>query len=803
MVVVIPSPAAEAAPPLCDGKPATIVGTSGDDVLRGTDDDDVIAGLAGDDTIKGLDGNDTICGKNGNDTLIGGSGDDVLLGGPGTDRVSFWNAAGSVVIDLADGTGTGDGSDRIAAVENVTGSGYPDEIRGNSAANVLRGGDGDDVLVGKAGEDRIFGGGGNDELRGGNGVDRLWGDDGNDLLHGDLGNDELSGGKGNDTLIGGPGNDRLAGGNGSDWALYGSSDVGVDVDLAEGTATGQGVDQLHSVENVIGSPQQDILRGAGRRNVMRGGGGNDSLLGRAGADTLLGGPGGDLLLGGSGDDTLDGHDGDDGLTGGPGDDLLRGWAGDDTLAPGKGNDTVEGGNGTDLVSYHDSPHPIEVDLPQGAATGNGNDSLAGIEDVTGSNHDDVIVGNFAANRIEGRSKDDVIRAGGGADVVFGGSGRDFLDGGPGTDILDGGYGLDECKRGETITGCWPAMDELAPAAGDRFEGGMAISSELLAIKGETAYGTGPAVFVYERSGSHWVHVTDLTPPPIYPNAGFGGEVAVTHNQVFIGDPAMDTAGAVWVYTRNGEGWNRARAVLAAPPNGERLGHELDSDGERIVAAGLSGEYVEVLTPDGPGWDRDIFHIGGPAVFWGHGDVAVDGDIVVAGFAQDEVAHVLRWTGTRWERDLLNGGASTHFFGDTVQVEGNRIVVGASGHTPGPGGPSSIHLFERFDGTWEGTTVAAAEREGFATNISLSGNTIVAGIWDWDSRVGEGDWYRTPKVFHYRNGSWHDRPLDFPESVEDDVWSPIPVAYSGDRAATLLHFRADGADRLYYFEPPPR
>ena len=262
---------------------------------------------------------------------------------------------------------------------------------------------------------------------------------------------------------------------------------------------------------------------------------------------------------------------------------------------------------------------------------------------------------------------------------------------------------------------------------------------------------------------------------------------------------MDTAGAVWVYTRTGDGWNRARAVLAAPPNGERLGHEIDSDGERIVAAGLSGEYVEVLTPDGPGWERDIFHIGGPAVFWGHGDVAVDGDIVVAGFAQDEVAHVLRWTGTRWERDLLNGGASTHFFGDTVQVEGNRIVVGASGHTPGPGGPSSIHVFERLDGTWESTTVTAAEREGFATNISLSGNTIVAGRWSgWE----EGVWYIMPKVFHRHNGSWHGRDLDFPEPVNDDTWSPIPVVFHGDRGhgPSSLQSRRNGSPLLLRTAP---
>ena len=83
VVMLIPSPAADAAPPLCDGKPATIVGTVGDDVLRGTDGDDVIVGLGGDDLIKGRGGNDTLCGKGGRDILIGGPGDDVLSGRSG------------------------------------------------------------------------------------------------------------------------------------------------------------------------------------------------------------------------------------------------------------------------------------------------------------------------------------------------------------------------------------------------------------------------------------------------------------------------------------------------------------------------------------------------------------------------------------------------------------------------------------------------------------------------------------------------------------------------------------------------
>jgi hypothetical protein len=89
-------PAAAVAPAAtCKGKPATIVGTPGNDGLKGTSGKDVIAGLGGNDKLSGLAGNDLICGGAGKDTLKGGGGKDTLLGqkgkdvlkgGPGKDR---------------------------------------------------------------------------------------------------------------------------------------------------------------------------------------------------------------------------------------------------------------------------------------------------------------------------------------------------------------------------------------------------------------------------------------------------------------------------------------------------------------------------------------------------------------------------------------------------------------------------------------------------------------------------------------------------------------------------------------------
>ena len=75
------------AAPKCQGRTATIIGTSKNDKLKGTKRGDVIAGQDGKDNISGLAGNDRICGGNGKDTLKGGGGNDVLQGGKGKDTL--------------------------------------------------------------------------------------------------------------------------------------------------------------------------------------------------------------------------------------------------------------------------------------------------------------------------------------------------------------------------------------------------------------------------------------------------------------------------------------------------------------------------------------------------------------------------------------------------------------------------------------------------------------------------------------------------------------------------------------------
>ncbi|MGH2723912.1 MAG: hypothetical protein ACRDI0_06535 [Actinomycetota bacterium] len=207
---------------------------------------------------------------------------------------------------------------------------------------------------------------------------------------------------GRDALVGGPGDDVLVGGSGIDRATFAGAEGPVTASLAGGTAGGHGDDLLVAIEHLTGGPSGDHLTGNAGGNILRGGGGGDTLEGRRGPDVLAGGP---------------------------------------------GPDTLKGGKGRDRATFAGAGKGVVVDLGPGTATGEGADALRGIEDVTGSAHDDVLIGSGAPNRLRGLGGRDVLRGEGAKDRLFGGPGPDSLVGGARRDRLDGGGGTDGCLQG--------------------------------------------------------------------------------------------------------------------------------------------------------------------------------------------------------------------------------------------------------------------------------------------------------------------------------------------------------------------
>jgi len=151
--------------------------------------------------------------------------------------------------------------------------------------------------------------------------------------------------------------------------------------------------------------------------------GNDLMYGNDGGYTLTFGAGSDTGYGGDGADSIY-------LNAGVFSDTNRAFdeAGDDAFYTGPGRDLIDGGPGQDVVYYASSATGVVVDLARGSSAGGAfGDSYRSVEDITGSDYDDRLIGNGAFNELLGDIGNDVIRGGAGGDYLDGGSGIDTLD----------------------------------------------------------------------------------------------------------------------------------------------------------------------------------------------------------------------------------------------------------------------------------------------------------------------------------------------------------------------------------------
>ncbi|XGA69590.1 hypothetical protein M5524_11035 [Duganella sp. BuS-21] len=455
--------------------------------LTGNAGNDTLSGGLGDDTLLGGVGADLLVGGGGNDSLLGGEGDDsyvvnaagaviIELAGAGNDGVSTSLNSFTLAANLEELSYTGS-----AAFNGV----------GNELNNTIRGGIGNDTLAGGLGYDVLLGGAGNDVLNGGAGEDELFGHFGNDTLDGgeiadrvnytDLnftgyftsssgvsvnlatgvaldgmgGTDKLininfvQGSDYKDTIVGSSaalleifdgmdGDDTIDGGAITDFAqqgdnlvIYAYSWSNVVVDLAAGTADGQGSghDTLLNINQVRGSNYDDTLLGSNSAltEEFEGRPGDDVIDGRGGIDMVHYDSAGsgvmvDLVQGIAmdGDGGLDQLLNIEGAYGSSHNDNLFGGDGNDIFVGNGGNDLIMGGAGYDLVDYTSSTAGVSVDLAALMAEDGlgGTDLLLEIELVRGSSRNDTLLGsNGAYESFEGRAGDDRIDGRGGVDRV--------------------------------------------------------------------------------------------------------------------------------------------------------------------------------------------------------------------------------------------------------------------------------------------------------------------------------------------------------------------------------------------------
>jgi len=625
----------------------------------------------------------------GDDILYGTNGDDLLDGGAGTDLVSYYNANFGVTVNLAlagPQDTIGAGIDALANIENLAGSVADDVLTGNVSANVISGDNGSDT---------INGGAGNDTLNGGNGSDRL---------SGDAGDDTLNGNDGDDVLEGGPGNDSLFGGAGVDTASYEHATAGVTVSLGaqdylpivsfmDGIPqdTGAaGTDTLYSIENLIGSQYNDVLKALGGPvagawgSVLDGRTGDDLLIGGTGNDTLIGGAGHDIMHGGFGTDSYIIANASDHTSGeiadmGPDPDWVHftaTTAGTLKFYSGEGGfEFVDMGdmNGTTALNIDASAFVDPLFNTGLIISGN-----AGVNILKGTGLNDTLAGLVGDDKLYGNAGDDSLQGGDGDDYLFGNAGNDNLHGGTGYDRMYGGTGDDTYYVDDATDFAYENADEGHDLVVSSIDLTLRANIEDLTLIGSALIGKGNAL-------DNQIIGTDAG-NKLYGYSGndtfFGGY----GDDYLFGADGNDTLSGDGGYDRmyGGTGDDTYYVSDTTDIAYENLGEGTDSVVSEITSYQLRAN-IEALTL-GEGW---------PAVR-GYGN---DLDNAITGNSADNFLY------GRGGNDIIKGsGGADLLYGES----GNDTLEGGAGMDRFYGGTGADTFLFR-DGDFAGMTSGTADR----------------------------------------------------------------------------------------------
>jgi hypothetical protein len=289
-------------------------------------------------------------------------------------------------------------------------------------------------------------------------------------------------------------------------------------------------------------------------------------------------------------------------------------------------------------------------------------------------------------------------------------------------------------------------------AGDSFGSSIAISGNTIVVGAyrEDSFATGVngnqsdnsavnsgAAYVFVRVGTNWSQQAYLKASNSGDNDQFGAHVSIDGDTVVVSTPAedsnatgvngngadnsADTAGAAYVFVRNGTNWHQEAYLKASNTNpNDRFGDAVSisgdtilvgAEGESSIARGVNGYELSnsvgssgaayAFVRQGTNWSQQAYF---KASNTGQGDrfgfeVAISGDVAVVGALSEAsqarglngnqtnnsvsgagAAYAFVRSGTNWSQQVYmkasNTGPDGFGFGRGLAVSGDTVAVGA-------------------------------------------------------------------------------------------------------------------------------
>jgi hypothetical protein len=298
--------------------------------------------------------------------------------------------------------------------------------------------------------------------------------------------------------------------------------------------------------------------------------------------------------------------------------------------------------------------------------------------------------------------------------------------------------------------------KIVPADGaynQNFGGSVSISGDYAivgsSLDDDKGSGSGSA-YIFQQSGSTWVHAAKLTANDETTQDYFGGSVAISGDYAIVGSAFDDDkgsgSGSAYIFQRSGSAWVQVAKLTA-------------NDG---------------ATED---------HFGG--------SVSISGEYAIVGSSNDGdkgsyagSAYIFQRSGSAWvqvAKLTANDGATEDHFGESVSISGDYAIVGSMYNDDLGGGSGSAYIFQRSGSAWvqvaKLTANDGAMGDGFGSSVSISGDQVIVGAVGFDDKTlpYSGSAY----IFQRFGSSWIQvAKLTASDGIAGDKFG-VSVAISGD------------------------
>ncbi len=326
------------------------------------------------------------------------------------------------------------------------------------------------------------------------------------------------------------------------------------------------------------------------------------------------------------------------------------------------------------------------------------------------------------------------------------------------------------------SGGWSEQDKMTASDGaslDYF--GISVSLDgdyaLIGANGDDSY-KGSA-YVFKQDGIPWVQEDKLTSSDGTAGDNFGYSASIDGDYALIGAFGDDSnKGSAYAFKRSGTTWTQEDKLTASDGTADDyFGNSVSIDGEYALIGASNDDNgrgsAYAFKRSGTTWTQEdkLTASDGESLDYFGNSVSIDGEYALIGASGDDSgmgsAYVFKRGGSSWvQEDKLTAsdGTAGDSFGMSVSIDGEYALIGASADDTYEG---SAYAFKRSGTTWtqeDKMTASGGEaHDVFGQRVSLDGDYALIGASGDDTYEGSAYVFKktTPDLDCLGSLSWTD------------------------------------------------